>query len=557
MSEETTKVELTKEELAKAWKDYYEWLDSIYQIKNFELTGKNGQKLCFFHGFNQGKENSKKLAYLLRDSEYGKVFEEQKKKDLLGESRNGESLEDRFKTMAFINIDTENKVFNFGVDWDYKGRGYGNAIYYNYMQILQMLGIEDGEKYELRCYGNPNHDYFKRIATKELVKKAKGEPDRENAISVLEEFANHPNKMLFKEFNDIIEYAIASGLEMQQITDAINANGFNILYNTVNSIPRFNDADLQKFNSFGIKGIKPTSLHEHFIRNRNFAFMQFVKDADIEDTTLEFRRILEYLKKDKIKRQEENRYISSNLEKYGELEHIILDWDYSGLLFGNVSSDIQQLVKRQAIEKFDEFDEEHEKSWQHSDIDNNTLNTLRMLEESGLMNKDSYISLYQRALNRNYNLNEFDKIAREFIGYEERTKALEEIEQNSYYPCPKGKWQRESSYRTTSHSILRIGVPKKISKKGNVRDAIKQEILNEGTAKKTKIKTTMTGTTKNGRKLEVDNLKDWLFGVPGTYGNMKMIGDTAIAFPPQTPSFAVDLVRKAISDLEYPDFSDR
>ena len=554
MSEETKKVEFTKEELAKAYKDYYDWLDSIYPQKSFVLTGKNKEELYFFHGFNYDKEDSKKLAYLLREPEYGKAFEEQKKRDLLGEPRDGKSLEDEFKTMAFINIDTENKVFNFGVDWDYKGRGYGNAIYYNYMQILEMLGIKDGEKYELRCYGNPNHDYFKRIATKELVKKAKGEPDRENAISVLEEFANHPNKMLFKEFNAIIEYAMASGLEMQQIADAINSNGFNILYTTFNGIPRFKDTDLQKFNSFGIKGIKPTSLHEHFIRNKNFAFMQFAKDADMENATLEFRRVLEEVKKGKADRE---KYMPLNLEKFGELEHIILDWKYAGLLFRRVRPDIQQLVKKQAIEKFDEFDEEHSKSWQHSDMDDNTFNTLKLLEESGLMDKDVYISLYQRALNRNYNLKEFDSIITGFISFEERKKALEEIGENTYYPCPKGKWQRESSYRTTSHSILRIGVPKKISKKGNVRDAIKQEILNEGTAKKTKIKTTMTGTTKNGRKLEVDNLKDWLFGVPGTYGNMKMIGDTAIAFPPQTPEFAVNLIRKAISDLEYPELDER
>ena len=199
--------------------------------------------------------------------------------------------------MAFINIDKEQKIFNFGVDWDFQGRGYGNAIYNNYLKILKMLGIEDGDKYELRVYGNPNHSFFKRIATKQLVKSAKGELDRENAIRVLEDFAHHSNAMKFKEFNTIIQYAIDSGVDIQTIANAINSNGFNIVYSTINNVPRFKDEDIQKFNSFEIKGIKPTCLHEHFIRHNNFAFMQFVKDVDMEDYTLDFKRVFEFVKR--------------------------------------------------------------------------------------------------------------------------------------------------------------------------------------------------------------------------------------------------------------------
>lgn len=38
---------------------------------------------------------------------------------------------------------------------------------------------------------------------------------------------------------------------------------------------------------------------------------------------------------------------------------------------------------------------------------------------------------------------------------------------------------------------------------------------------------------------------------------MKMIGDTAIAFLLQTPSFAVDLVNQALKSIKYPEFEER
>ena len=67
----------------------------------------------------------------------------------------------------------------------------------------------------------------------------------------------------------------------------------------------------------------------------------------------------------------------------------------------------------------------------------------------------------------------------------------------------------------------------------------------------------MTGIGKDGKPFVVDNLKDWLFGVPGTHGNLQMLGTVAVTLPPQTPKFAVELVEQALKDLEYPDFGER
>lgn len=46
------KTKLTKEELAKKWKEYYVWLQKVYPVEKFELQGKNNESLHFYHGFN-------------------------------------------------------------------------------------------------------------------------------------------------------------------------------------------------------------------------------------------------------------------------------------------------------------------------------------------------------------------------------------------------------------------------------------------------------------------------------------------------------------------------
>ena len=555
MSKETKKTTKTKEERAQAYKEYYDWLQSIYPVKSFDIQGVDKKTLHFRRGHNyRTVDDENYLSYFLIDQEYEKYLEELEALHLQGE----EIPEDRkkeFKSKGFISIDKNKKYFNFGIDWDYQRHGYGTTIYNNISSIFEMLGIENKDEYELSVYGNPDHDFFKRLETKRLVTKASGEPNTENALQVIEEFAKHPNKMRFKEFNTIIEYALKSCVPMKKVADAINDNGFNIFYYAINNIPHFEVEDLKKFKSFGISGIKATCMHHHFMKRKNFAFMQLLDDVDIEDATLEFRKIFEEVKKEHEKRKSEGGYIPPNLEKFGELEHIILDWDYSGLLFKNVSPEIQTIVKKQAISKFDEFDPEHKDSWNYG-LDPNSAKTIKMLRDAKLMDKDAYIALYQKALNRNYDLDEFDHIVSPFVDYEQSEIAKQEISQNVYYPSPKGHWQKSNSWEE-NHRISKVAIPQSVNKKGKVRDILKQEILRKSTARRTKIKTDMTGIGKNGKPFVVDNLKDWLFGVPGAHGNLQITKNNEVALPPQTPKYAVELIEEAFKHLESQDFGDR
>ena len=95
------------------------------------------------------------------------------------------------------------------------------------------------------------------------------------------------------------------------------------------------------------------------------------------------------------------------------------------------------------------------------------------------------------------------------------------LTKNVYYPYPKGHWQKSNSWEE-NHRISKVAIPQSVNKKGKVRDILKQEILRKSTARRTKIKTDMTGIGKNGKPFVVDNLKDWLFGVPGAHGNLQM-----------------------------------
>ncbi len=549
---EPEKPKLTKEEIAAWWKKYYDAMDSIYPITDFEIKGKDGENLYFYRSYSFPLDSTElnDLVYILRDNNFKEEEEKRIARNLRGELPEDSKKENDFyeKSKGFIRIDKKNKIFNFLIDWDYEGKGYGKAIYDNYLQILETLGIADKEEYELQVANRSDHSFIKYMHTKELVARTNDEPSTENAISILKDFAKYPNTVWLSDVNAIVAYAIKSNVSMEEIAQTLNENGFNI-YRDI-----FRREELEKFRTFGITGLKATCMHTHFMKSEDFEFMQLITEADKEDTTLEFRRVFEEIKRKREQDEKNGGYIPDNMQKYGELEHIILDWKYSELLFGNVNEEVQQIVKKQAIAVFEEFDPEH-KSYSLTD-DENTFRTFAVLKASGLMDKEAYIALYQKALNRNYSLEEFDGAVAWNIDNESRKKAREEISQNVYCPYPKKNWQRSHSWGEQSR-IAKIEIPHKLSKKGKVRDILKQEIIKQGKAKKIKIKTDMTGVGKNGKPFVVDNLKDWLFGVPGAHGNLQMMGTAAVTLPPQTPKIAVEMIEQVMNDLVHPDVGGR
>lgn len=560
MSSDAEKKEMTKEEIAKKYKDYYEKLNSIYPVRDFEIPGKDGQPI-YFHRSNQ-VDHPSYLIYFLRDKGFKEFQEKIDELNLKGEPIDGESYEipKEYDPKAHILIRKDKKVFSFLIEWDHMGKGYATSIYNNYLNILDMLGIEDKENYELRIGTQANHIFLQEMRAKELVARTHCEPNNENAKKIIEDFLNHAKPIKINYINTIIDYAIKSDVSKDEIANALNKNGFNLMILTSNNpFERYSKygKSMDEFKSFNITGIKPTCMHHHFIKNKDFRYMQLLTNPDEEDSSLEFKRIYEYVKENYKKQKEENyEYINSNLQEFGELEHIILDWNYCGLLFKHINPDLQKIVKECAISNFDKFDSEHKASW-HYTADSNSVKTFKMLQDAGLMDKETYISLYQRALNRNYDFEEFDEVAHSFITYEERRKAIEEVNQNIYYPAPRENWQKSSCWqKKKEHQIPKIHLPIELSKKENIRDIIKQEVLRQGTAKRTKIITSMTGIDKDGKHFPVENLKDWLFGVPGAHGNLQISKNDIITFPPQTPQYAVEFIQKTLSELEHSGYNE-
>ena len=61
----------------------------------------------------------------------------------------------------------------------------------------------------------------------------------------------------------------------------------------------------------------------------------------------------------------------------------------------------------------------------------------------------------------------------------------------------------------------------------------------------------MYGTSKDGKKIIVNNLSKWLFGVPGAKGNLTVTrsGDY-IQLPRNTPDEAIELIESVLYEKE-------
>ena len=594
---------MSKDDRREKAERYFELVDKIYPIESFKIYGKDNEDenvnvLTFYHTWNISKEDASnhELVYYSATDEELKYYQMYREYSLRGEVVPKEFVPpDRFKSS--IRINTEEKTFRFLITDKEEHHGYAEYLYYNAQSILKELGIEDGEKYKVAVNLNFDHDVFKHLATKRLIDLTNTAINTENGIYVMQELSSHPYSMSLKEYNSLIQYAIDSKVPMHFIADAINWNEFNV--RDAVSIFR-DDNEVKRFRSFGIKGISLIRMHEHFANGRNdLKFMELIDEVDSEDASKEFRTLLDYIENNLKASQEENekieienqdilrqnaiieeenrhlspgeakkpikytkskRYISPILEQHGPLASFMLEWKKSNMLIKYIDPSLKNIVRRSALKMFELADPEHQEQWSYS-IDNTSRKLLEILKEAGMMDKDTYIDLYQKALNRNYDLKEFRRAVSCFIDYDEENQALEEISQHTFYPAPKKDWQHSHSWETKS-KIQKVEIPQSIAKKygydaRRIREAVKKQILSQKGIQDIKIKTDMTIKNKNGVYTNVDRLVDWMFGVNGKRGYMQMKGNVAFTFPPQTPDYPLELIRGAFRRMEDPDYGVR
>lgn len=194
-------------------------------------------------------------------------------------------------------------------------------------------------------------------------------------------------------------------------------------------------------------------------------------------------------------------------------------------------------------------DPEHKKCWNRFEMDGQSFMILSFLKDSEMMDKEAYCELFQKAINRNYNLTEFDDRIKGWIDGKERELARIEILENVYCPNPKTNWQKSASFDKKTHSTRKIEIPNKLSKKENIEEELKKALQKQGKAKEVKIKTDMTKYTEDGVVL-VDNLEDWLIRI------IQLEGTKSVCMPPQTPDVAVELLQETIRRMENPDYGE-
>ena len=594
---------MSKDEEIEKTKKYFEWLDKLYPLKTFKIYGKddndgNVSVLTFHHRWNHPQDDNAttELEFYSATEEELKYYDIYREYSLKGEEVPKEFVPpSRYK--SYIGIDTEAKTFTFIIADAESRHGYGEYLYYNAQSILERLGIDDREKYKVSVNDNFNHDLFKHLETKRLIDLTNTSPNKENGIYVMRELSGYPYAMSLRNYNTLIQYAIDSKVPKHFIVDAINWNEFNV--RDALSFRR-DEKEVNRFKSFGINGISLTRMHKHFTDGKNdLKLMNFFGELDSEEASKEFRALLDYIEKDLKARQDENKrietenenirrqnaiieeenshrmpgekkknisytktkiYISPILEQYGSLASFLVEWKYPELLVKYIDPSLKSIVRRTALKMFELADPEHKDEWRFSG-DSTSRKLLEILKEAGMMNPNTYIALYQKALNRNYSLEEFRNVASSYIDYDNEQQALEEISQHTYYPAPKKDWQRSHSWDPKA-KIQRIEIPQSIAKKygrdaRRIRDAVKKQILSQKEVQDIKIKTDMTIKNKNGVYTNVDRLVDWMFGVNGKRGYMQMKGNVAFTFPPQTPDYPLELVRGAFRRMEDPDYGVR
>ncbi len=527
---------------------YYNWVRSFYPVDEFEIQNEKGEPIKFTRW--------RPIA-----------FDETEKEHLIYFADKKVDPEGKLEVAATIWAFLEEKKFNFLVDSERKG--YGKAIYKNVQKILEILQIEDREDYYVTVAHQSEHEFLQYMKTQDLIDYTKQEPNEENAKKLLDKFAKHKFFIDLNQINCIIEYMRASGINDTAIVNSLNENGFlvkvenpNDLINWIysaenNSYIKFKNIDenaLKKFKDFKLLGLKATSMHKTIMRSESFTPLSLITDIDKKDVTLEFRKVIQDLQTYVVEQRENNGYIPPDLDEYGEVEHIVLNWNNTSLVLKNLMESVQETVKSGLISRLNDFDKP--RSYKILAKEPKTVKTMQVLAESMPLNKDDYISMYMKMLNRNYTLEEFQDCVKQHNIFDRGVieEANFEISQNSYYPDPKNNWIDDGYNKklNVAHQRREIDIRKISKDPKELRAIIKDEIVKKGDAKRKKIKTDMTGRTEDGKTIIVDNLKDWLFGVPGAPGNLRIkVSSKKIVLPPQTPPEAVNLIEKIVNNRFY------
>lgn len=350
--------------------------------------------------------------------------------------------------------------------------------------------------------------------------------DKDSAKKLMKILSNAKSNTSLGYINDVFDILQQNGINKDEMLQSLRENGFNI--GIIDS--KENQEIITRFKSFGIDGITLDDLRDSIMKNKNFNFLKLTDNISSEDMTREYRRLLNELADKKGKKDD------NYPKRYEEIFELMCNYSNASELFSKLTPEVKELTKKLMIENLDLIEELQEKPIGYYSKFSKVMN---VMSSSFDISEDDMVNIYMKCLNNGASKKEIISELQQYMPEEDRQGFEEKINSSSIYPNPKYFW-------LTDKNIKRISV-----KRGENRTTIKSKIQADGRCFSTRVKTDMVGKSKDGKKIVVNNLSKWLFGVPGAKGNLTITRmGNYIQLPGNTPDEVIELIEAILMERE-------
>ena len=348
--------------------------------------------------------------------------------------------------------------------------------------------------------------------------------DADSARKLMGILSNETLRTPLEDINSILSMLQQNGINSDEMLQALRENGFNINISDMEE----NQDQISTFKSFGIEGITIDDLRDSILRDKNFNFLKLANDISPEDMTREYNSLLNELAEKKGKRDDKDS------KRYEEIFELMCNYSNASELFSRLTPEVKELTKKLMINNLDVIEKLQKGSVVYSSEFSKIMETM---SKSFEMTEEDMTNIYMKCLNNGASKDETIGMIKRYMPEEERIGFAEKINSANIYPNPKYFW-------LTDRNLRRIRVDR-----GENRGTIKSKIQADGRCFSTRIKTDMVGESNEGKKIAVNNLSKWLFGVPGAKGYLTITraGDY-IQLPGNTPDEAVELIETILRE---------
>lgn len=355
--------------------------------------------------------------------------------------------------------------------------------------------------------------------------------DKESAEKLKNVLGKQTSNTSLEYINKVLDIMKKNGVENDKILQALRENKFNIRVSNCKE----DQEKIAKFKSFDIEGITIDDLRNSILKEKNFILLEMSKDISLDEMTREYNILLNNLAENKGKNDDK---VS---KRYEEIYDLVCNYSNAECLFSRLTPDVKDLTKRIMIESLDVIE----------DLQKNPIGyyskfsrIMDVMNKSFDMTEEDMTKVYMKCLNNGANKEEIVKSLNKYMPEEKRNGFEQKINKENIYPNPKYFW-------LTDKNLKRINIGM-----GENRATIKNKIQSDGRCFSTKLKTDMCGESNDGKKIPVNNLSKWLFGVPGAKGNLTVTrsGDY-IQLPGNTPDEAINLIENVMMKKDKDEFT--